>query len=68
MAIGFVRCAACSEEMRPADAILHRTPRGSRFFCAACMKEEREVEARDAVAFRKIATGRVEADEPEPAG
>ncbi len=61
MAIGFVRCAECEVEMRPADAILHRTPTGSRFFCATCMKEEREAEARDAAAPGEVATNRGEA-------
>ncbi len=36
MVVGFVRCAGCDVEVRRADAILHRTPTGSRFFCATC--------------------------------
>ena len=68
MAIGFVRCAECEVEMRLADAILHRIPTRSRFFCAPCMKEERDAEARDTDASRKIETDRVEADDPESAG
>ncbi len=68
MAIGFVRCAGCDREMTRADAILHRTPTGSRFFCATCMKEEREADARDTDTSRKIETDRVEADDPESAG
>ncbi len=68
MAIGFVRCAGCEREMPRADAILHRTPTESRFFCAPCMKEEREAEARDTNTSREIETDRVEADDPEPAG
>ena len=47
MAIGFIRCAECDVEMRRSDAILHRTPTGSRFFCETCMKAEREAEADD---------------------
>ena len=68
MRVGFVRCAGCDREMPRADAILHRTPTESRFFCATCMKEERDAEARDTDASRKIETDRVEADDPESAG
>ncbi len=68
MEVGFVRCAGCDVEVRRADAILHRTPTGSRFFCATCVKGEREAEARDTDASRKIETDRVEADDPESAG
>ncbi len=68
MGVGFVRCAGCDREMPRADAILHRTPTGSRFFCETCMKEEREAEARDTDASREIETDRVEADDPESAG
>ncbi len=68
MVVGFVRCAGCDVEVRRADAIPHRTPTGSRFVWATCMKEEREAEARDTDASRKIETDRVEADDPESAG
>jgi hypothetical protein len=68
MAIGFVRCVECEVEMRPADAIRRRTPTGTRILCATCMKEERDAEARDTDASRKIETDRVEADDPESAG
>ena len=68
MAIGFSRCVDCEVEMRPADAIRHRTPTGPRFFCATCMKGKRDAEARDTDASRKIETDRVEADDPESAG
>ncbi len=67
MAVGFARCAGCDREMPRADAILQKTPTGSRFFCATCMKEEREAEVRDAAAPGEVATDRVEADDPEPA-
>ncbi len=68
MVVGFVRCAECDAEVRRADAILHRNPTGSRFFCVPCMKEEREAEARDADASGKIETDRLKADDPESAG
>ncbi len=67
MAVGFARCAGCDREMPRADAILHRTPTGSRFLCATCMKEEREAEVRDAAAPGEVAMDRAEADAPEPA-
>jgi len=67
MGVGFVRCAGCDWEMPRADAILHRTPTESRFFCATCMREERETEARDTDTSREIETDRVEADDPESA-
>ncbi len=67
MGVGFVRCAGCDREMPRADAILHRTPTGSRYFCATCMQEERAAAARDAAAPGEVATHRAEADDPEPA-
>ncbi len=67
MAVGFARCAGCDREMPLADAILHRTPTGSRFLCATCMKEEREAEVRDAATPGKVATDRAEANDLEPA-
>jgi hypothetical protein len=68
MAIGFARCAGCDVEMRRSDAILHKTPTGSRFFCETCMKAEREAQARDAAAPGEVATDHAEADDPESAG
>ncbi len=68
MVVGFVRCAGCDVEVRRADAILRRTPTGSRFVWATCLEEEREAEARDTDASRKIETDRVKADDPESAG
>ncbi len=65
MAVGFARCAGCDREMPRADAILQKTPTGSRFFCATCMKEEREAEVRDAAAPGEIAMDRAEGDAPE---
>ena len=47
MVIGFARCAGCGEEIRRADAILHRTPAGRKLFCKACMEEELPAEADD---------------------
>ena len=67
MAIGFIRCAECDREITRADAILHRTPTGSRFFCETCVKEKRKAEARDAAAPGEVANEHPEADDPESA-
>jgi hypothetical protein len=40
MAVGFVRCAGRDRELRSADATLHRTPAGTRFFSASCLEDE----------------------------
>ena len=44
MAIGFVRCSECDVEMRPAEAVRHRTPEGSTVFFEACAREQREAD------------------------
>ncbi len=68
MVIGFIRCAGCDREIARADAILNRTPTGSRFFCETCVKEERKAEARDAAAPGEVANERAEANDSESAG
>ncbi len=45
-----------------------QNPDGIEIRLGTCMKEEREAEARDTDASRKIETDRVEADDPESAG
>ncbi len=65
MGVGFAGCAGCDRGMPWADSILHRTPTGSRYFCATCMQEERAAEARDAAAPGEVATDRAEGDAPE---